>query len=132
METQNRYIPGVCNIDAKGRRRRATFGVIGIIITLAAWGLLQFSASVSAYWQVWLIVPAFVGFLGIWQAKFSFCVADAAKQQYEIAGKIGSVMNKEHIARDKKKATTIYFYSIGSAILLTASLFVISLIIKNF
>ena len=126
MKEAERYVPGVCNIDAKGRRKRAVGGVIGIAITISLWAYLNFLTSTSLYWQFLLVIPAFMGFTGIWQAKFSFCVKDAAKQQYEIAGTTEKVTNAEDIAKDKKKAIRIHTYSVSSALLLTGFLMVLS------
>ncbi len=128
MDNDEKYIPGVCNIDAGGRRKRAIFGIIVLVISIALWYYLQ-TLSVNL-WQLFVVIPLWLGFNGIWQARFSFCVGNASRHQYEINGKIEKVTDKDQIAQDKKKAMQINIYSIVSAILLTAVLFLISNLMK--
>jgi len=125
------YIPGVCNIDTKGRKIRATFGAISITITVVLWAILTITKNTAFYWNLLLALPAMAGFIGIWQANYSFCVADAAKHQHEIGRKPKKITNKDHIKKDKKKATKIYTYSLISTIILIKILNIIGALIKT-
>jgi hypothetical protein len=131
MDENTKYIPGVCNIDAKGRKMRLNFGLITIFVTIAISAYLTLGTFVSAYWQIVLILPLFMGFIGLWQSKFSFCVADAAKHQYEIGGKVGKVINDAAIAKDKRKAVKIYKYATMSAVFSAIILIIVNLLIKS-
>jgi hypothetical protein len=129
MSVIQKYVPGVCNIDSKGRKMRAAFGIVAIVISMSLSLFLQ-SWAISPYWQLLIVLPLWAGFNGLWQARYSFCVGNAAKQQFEIGGKIEKITGTEDIAKDKKKAMQINAYSLVSAILLSIALFAISSMLR--
>lgn len=129
MKESQEYVPGVCNIDFKGRKKRALFGSIIIIVSLFIW-LFLITFNISAYWQFLLVIPLWLGFNGLWQARLSFCVGNAARHQFEIRNKTVKITNDKNIAKDKRRAMQINMYSLACAILLTIVLFIISITLR--
>lgn len=77
------YEPGKCNIGPKERMLRLTMGMISI-----AFGMLLFALFVILDLPEWsvlfLIIPFFMGFIGIYQYFFRFCVSNALQKQYKM------------------------------------------------
>lgn len=77
------YEAGKCNIGPKERMMRLTMGMISIAI-----GMLLFAIFVVLNLPVWsvlfLIIPFFVGFIGVYQYFFRFCVNNAFQKQYNM------------------------------------------------
>ncbi|MDE1798088.1 MAG: hypothetical protein KGH63_01625 [Candidatus Micrarchaeota archaeon] len=113
-----RYVPGVCNIDAPARRKRAAFGLLMLALTLALWYCLRFVLGAGLILESVLFIPALLAFIGFWQAKLRFCMGDARKRIYEIGG-VGTVADEAFARRDAERARQIFFYATVSAIVLT-------------
>jgi len=128
MRDNSKYVPGVCNIDGEGRRRRAVFGIIVIVISVVLWVFLRMLRV--SLWQLLVVIPLWLGFNGIWQSTFSFCVGNASRHQFEIGGKVVKITDQKYIAKDKTTALRINLYSAASAAVLTIVLYVISILLK--
>ena len=129
MVEETKYVPGVCNIDRKGRRKRAIFGAIILALSLTVWFYL-FASKASQYLQLILFIPYLFAFSGIWQASLSFCVGNAARHQYEIGGKTVKITDDENIRQDRKKAAQVNLYSAVSALSLMVLLFLLQMLLK--
>lgn len=77
------YDPGSCNIGPKQRLKRMTVGIIWFVLSF-----ILFSITIIFQLPIWIFVPIFVinfmGFLGILQAVFKFCVVNAIIQKYDM------------------------------------------------
>ncbi len=77
------YEPGKCNIGPKERMLRLTIGMISI-----TFGVLLFAIFVILNLPEWtvffLIIPFFMGFIGVYQYFFRFCVNNAFKKQFKM------------------------------------------------
>lgn len=81
MESQYRYRGLVCNIGPGERRQRLIFGVVIIQLTIVAWALML-AFGLDPAWRLALIVPLWLGLMGIAQARYQVCVG------FDIIGKI--------------------------------------------
>lgn len=81
MESQYRYRGMVCNIGPGERRQRMIFGVVLIQLAILAWALLL-AFGLDQAWRLVLLIPLWLGFMGIGQAHYQICVG------FDFAGKI--------------------------------------------
>ena len=63
--------PMVCNLDARGDRRRAGVGVALTIVTLAVAAFVLLRRDLSPWWALAVLPPAYGAALGFLQAKAS-------------------------------------------------------------
>ena len=123
METQNKYIPGVCNIGDEEIKKRRRSGWGGLITTIILWGLFIWF-NIPHIWRLTLFIPAMMSATGFLQAYMHFCAyfGFASLFNFGDVGKTDSVQQAEFRAKDKKKAWRIVIYSvlIGVAISLIA------------
>jgi len=75
------YVPGKCNIGARGRAIRLTTGV-GIIAIFIGFDLLALG-SVSPVFRLFLFIPFYVGLLTALGGTMSFCVLHASRGTYD-------------------------------------------------
>jgi hypothetical protein len=88
-EMGEKYVPGKCNIGARGRVMRASTGAIVIAVVL--WiGLLGLT-GVLAVLRLILVLPFHVGLLAVLEAGMSFCVLHASRGTYDLHEKTGPV-----------------------------------------
>lgn len=73
MESQYRYRGLVCNIGPGERRQRMIFGVVIIQLSILAWALLL-AFGLDQLWRLLLMLPLWLGFMGIAQAHYQICV----------------------------------------------------------
>jgi len=76
------YVPGKCNIGAKGRAIRLATGG-GIIAVFAALDLLALG-SIYRIFRLILFIPFYVGLLAILEGSMSFCVLHARRGTYDL------------------------------------------------
>jgi len=123
----DKYIPGVCNIGPAERAKRRQSGYIGL---LAAVILLVTLLAIGAPrgWRLLLILPLAAAASGFLQNWFHFCLGFGFKGLYNVvnsAGTTDSVTQAEYRAKDKKKAASILWLSLGSAVVIGILLFLI-------
>ena len=110
----SQYIPGVCNIGPAEINARKRFGVIGLIVTVALWiGFAYF--HLSSPWFLLLFFPAIISATGFIQGFSHFCAGFGMKGLFNFGLTVGNtdtVSQAEFRAKDKKKATQIFVYSI--------------------
>jgi hypothetical protein len=75
------YVPGKCNIGARGRAIRLATGV-GIIAIFSGFDLLALG-SVSPVFRLFLFIPFYVGLLTALEGTMSFCVLHASRGTYD-------------------------------------------------
>src|SRR3989442_7970008 len=61
------YVPGKCNIGARGRAIRLTTG-LGILAVFIAFDLLALR-SVSSIFRLFLFIPLYIGLLTAWKEQ---------------------------------------------------------------
>jgi hypothetical protein len=131
METQNqipsvsqdKYIPGVCNIGTEEIRRRRNGALFFGAITAIEIILLRIF-DVSQIWRLTLFIPATSLGIGFQQWYLKFCVGFGLKGvfNFEEIGKTYSIEQKENLKKDRKKVRQMIWVGIGFG-LLTAILF---------
>ena len=120
MSTNDKYIPGVCNIGPAEINRRRRGGWFGLGLTILLW-LAFIVFHVSAPWRLTLFLPAFTGAEGFLQAAFHFCAGFGSRGLYNFGAEVGkteTVEQAEFRRKDQRKALLISLYSamIGIAV----------------
>lgn len=124
MQSQNQYIPGVCNIGRAEIRKRKQGGWIGLYITIILFGLLVYF-GMPPIWRLILFFPATMAAIGFLQAYMHFCAYFGMRGVFNFspdADRISTVEEAEFRARDRRKAWQIIIYSviIGAAVAVIA------------
>lgn len=79
----DQYIPGKCNIGREGKKRRMVFGVAVLSLTMFFFLISRSYFSKQAI--LLLAVPFSIGFMGIYQSLFSFCVNNGLRNVSEMS-----------------------------------------------
>lgn len=116
------YQPGVCNIGKDEIRQRYALAFMGLMISAAL------ISSILLYhlprWAlIVLFIPLVLGFEGLYQARFRFCAGFAAAGVYDVDGSKKKVTDQKDHSKDLQKAKIIHVYSIISAVLITAAVY---------
>lgn len=77
------YRPGVCNIGLKNRLGRLGFGVFFFALAWWCWELI-FVNSFPNVFRLFLFIPFYLGFLGIYEALFGFCVILSRQKRFDM------------------------------------------------
>jgi hypothetical protein len=122
-----KYQPGVCNIGKSEVRKRYAFAVVGFALTV-----LAVSAIVLLKWPKLTLLVSFIplamGFEGLYQGYFKFCAGFAAAGITDFKGSGGSrskVADASSHKKDLKKAKQIHLFTIISAIILVAVIYLV-------
>jgi hypothetical protein len=120
------YIPGKCNIGARGRAIRLATGATITAIFLAL-DLLALS-SVLPWFRLLLFAPFYVGFLTALEGTMSFCVLHASRGTYDFHeptgmafGKSGTkvdIIREDWKKIDRRKARTMHLEAVLGALVL--------------
>ena len=114
MQTENRYIPGVCNIGNSEVRRRKMAGWAGLAITVLLYGLLVLSDTPRSL-RLIIFIPAAMAAIGFLQARTHFCAYFGLRGVYNFSYEVGvteAVEQAEFRAQDMRKAWQIIIYSV--------------------
>lgn len=127
------YVPGKCNIGARGRAIRLATGA-GIIAVFITFDLLALG-TVSPVLRFLWFVPFYVGLLAILEGTMSFCVLHASRGTYDLHEPSGTAFGKSmtQVAveserwrkQDRRKARLMHLEAISGALVL-AGLFVLA------
>ena len=79
----NVYRPGVCNIGSVNRAFRFSYGFLFLAISAYLWVGFEVHGF-GTLPKLFLVFPLYVGFLGIYQAAFKFCVYHAKRRTYDM------------------------------------------------
>ncbi len=120
MNTNDKYIPGVCNIGPAEINRRRRGGWVGLGATILLW-LAFLVFRVPAPWRLLLFLPAFMSAEGFLQAAFHFCAGFGSRGLYNFGTEVGKTETVEQAdfrKKDQRKALLISLYSalIGIAV----------------
>ena len=114
MQTENRYIPGVCNIGDGEVKRRKLAGLAGLVITVLLYGLLVYSDAPRSL-RLIVFIPAVLAAIGFLQARTHFCAYFGMRGVYNFSYEVGvteAVEQAEFRAQDVRKAWQIIIYSV--------------------
>jgi len=116
------YVPGVCNLGRTEVRARWIAAGIGLVVTFVA--LLVFTVvAVPWYLKVLIFLPANLGFVGLLQAQFQFCVKYGFQGVFNVGSELGktdTVEQAEFRKKDQQKAIQIIVAGTTLSALLTA------------
>jgi hypothetical protein len=127
------YVPGKCNIGARGRAIRLATGV-GIISVFLGFDVLALG-SVSPVFRLFLFIPFYVGLLAALEGTMSFCVLHASRRTYDLREPTGmgfgtsgtkiEVASEEWKRLDRRKARQMHLEAVLGALVL-AGLFALA------
>jgi hypothetical protein len=86
------YVPGKCNIGARGRAIRLSTG-LGIIAVFIGFDILALG-SVSPVFRLLLLIPFYVGLLTVLEGTMSFCVLHASRGTYDLHEPSGTAFGR--------------------------------------
>jgi hypothetical protein len=123
-ETNNQYIPGVCNIGPAEIAMRKRLGWYGLILTIVLWALMVW-LGISSWWRLLLFIPVFFSANGFLQGFMHFCAGFGMRGVFNFGSEVGktdTVSQAEFRVKDRRKAQQIFLYAvlIGIAIVLIA------------
>ena len=113
MTTNDKYVPGECNIGPAEINRRRRSGWVGLGLTILLW-LAFWIFRVPAPWRLTLFFPAALGAEGFLQAAFHFCAGFGMQGVFNFGSELGkteSVEQADFRRKDQRKALLISLYS---------------------
>src|SRR5438132_8262242 len=124
------YVPGKCNIGARGRAIRLATG-LGIIAVFVGFDVLALRL-VFAPFRLLLVIPFYVGLLSALEGTMSFCVLHATKGTYDLHEPSGmafgrsrskvEVASEEWRRLDRRKARLMHLEAVLGALVLAGLL----------
>ena len=124
------YVPGKCNIGARGRAIRLATG-LGIIAVFIGFGLLALR-SVSPVFRLFLFIPLYVGLLTALEGTMSFCVLHASRGTYDLHEPSGMAFGRSETKMevgsdewrqlDRRKARLMHLEAVFGALVLAGLL----------
>src|SRR2546425_3869853 len=124
------YVPGKCNIGARGRAIRLATG-LGIIAVFIGFDLLALG-SVFPVFRLLLFLPFYVGLLTILEGSMSFCVLHASRGTYDLHEPSGMAFGRSETKMevgsdewrrlDRRKARLMHLEAVLGALLLAGLL----------
>ncbi len=130
MKMPPEYVPGKCNIGARGRAIRLATG-LGIIAVFIGFDILALG-SVTPLLRLVLFVPFYVGFLAALEGTMSFCVLHASRGTYDLHEPTGMAMGRSETKikvrsedwkrLDQRKAREMHLEAVLGALVLAGLL----------
>ncbi len=127
-----KYNPGKCNIGPKEIKKRYTFGIVGFIASAALF-IILYRLNAGYLFYLFEIIPILIGFIGIYQGYFRFCVANAYRGIYDLSdvgGGKGVIRDDISHREDLKHARIIIYYAVLSSILLGIIVTILVMVLK--
>lgn len=121
--SQQQYIPGVCNIGPAERRKRRMGGYLGLIVAIILLIVLIVIKAAWA-WRLFLVLPLAAAASGFLQDALHFCAGFGMKGLYNVinsAGVTDNVELEEYRKKDRRKALQILWLSLLIGVVLTAA-----------
>lgn len=119
--SNDRYIPGVCNIGPAEIRMRRTTGLFGLGVTVIMF-LLFYIVSVDPQLRLLIFIPAVIAASGFLQAQLHFCAKFGMSGLFNFGDDIrkqDSVDQAEYRRKDQRKAITVIAGSAAIALGIT-------------
>jgi hypothetical protein len=124
------YVPGRCNIGARGRAIRLATG-LGILAVFVALDVLALGSVFPAF-RLLLFVPFYVGLLAALEGTKSFCVLHASRGTYDLHEPTGmafgrsetkmEIGSEEWKRLDRRKARLMHLEAVLGAMVLAGLL----------
>jgi hypothetical protein len=124
------YVPGKCNIGARGRAIRLSTG-LGIIAVFIGFDILALG-SVSPVFRLLLLIPFYVGLLTVLEGTMSFCVLHASRGTYDLHEPSGTAFGRSETKMqvgseewrrvDRRKARLMHVEAVLGALVLAGLL----------
>jgi len=77
------YAPGICNIGMRNRLGRLAFGLLFFSFGVWSWTFLRVNYFHPVF-KLYLFIPFYLGFIGIYEAVFGFCVYHSFRRSYDM------------------------------------------------
>ncbi len=124
--SNEKYIPGTCNIGREEIKRRKAGGWAGLVLTVIAITLLLwFSAP---HWlRLVVFIPAVMGATGFIQAYNKFCVYFGFGHMFNLGevGKTDTIDQKEFRAKDRARAWQLLAYAFATGLIITVIVYLL-------
>jgi uncharacterized integral membrane protein len=127
VSSEQKYIPGVCNIGPAERAKRRQTGYVALLASIILMVTLV-AIGAPRGWRLLLILPLSVAAVGFLQDRLHFCIGFGFKGLYNVinsAGTTDSVSQAEYRAKDRKKAMSIVWLSLVSGIVIAVLCFLV-------
>ena len=125
-QTRDEYLPGVCNIDRKGRLIRGGGAFVGLVLVVIYNELWRTIFTHPVLYTAGLLILSTGTALSLIQAMVSFCVVDGFLGRTFIAGSKGKpvALSPENRAMDRKRALVIMGGALLAGIFFSAVLLI--------
>jgi hypothetical protein len=127
VSSEQKYIPGVCNIGPAERAKRRQTGYVALLASIILMVTLV-AIGAPRGWRLLLILPLSVAAVGFLQDRLHFCIGFGFKGLYNVinsAGTTDSVSQAEYRAKDRKKAMSIVWLSLVSGVVIAVLCFLV-------
>jgi hypothetical protein len=110
--SNEKYIPGTCNMGREEIKRRKAGGWAGLVLTVIAITLLLWF-SAPHWMRLAVFIPAVMGATGFIQAYNKFCVYFGFGHMFNLGevGKTDTIDQKEFRAKDRARAWQLLAYA---------------------
>lgn len=131
------YSAGKCNIGENEIAQRNRIGYFGLILTIIGFVVYVigiYTIKLEPVIGLGLFIPAFMGSIGLIQARNKFCAAYGLAKKYNVSSNLGVILHVEdvvHQKRDRNKALIIVIQSILIATVISLVSVIIGIIIYN-
>ncbi len=124
--SNEKYIPGACNMGREEIKRRKASGWTGLVLTaITLTLLLWFNAP---HWMRLIVfIPAVMGATGFIQAYNKFCVYFGLGHMFNLGevGKTDTIDQKEFRAKDRARAWQLLAYAFGTGLIITVIVYLL-------
>jgi len=93
VSTEQKYLPGSCNIGIEERERTKTFGLMGAILS-AGYPFIGYIFVLPVVLKLLVFFPVFIGIFCLWQYRKQFSAYFGLLGKYNF-GNIGQSVNVE-------------------------------------
>lgn len=127
VSSEQKYIPGVCNIGPAERAKRRQTGYVALLASIILMVTLV-AIGAPRGWRLLLILPLSAAAVGFLQDRLHFCIGFGFKGLYNVinsAGTTDSVSQAEYRAKDRKKAMSIVWLSLVSGVVIAVLCFLV-------
>lgn len=127
MSTNNRYIPGVCNIGPAEIRMRRVSGYVGLGITIVLL-VLFYLVPTNSLWRLVVFLPAVLAASGFLQAQLHFCARFGMSGLFNFGDDIRHHESVDQVAyrkKDQQKALTIIAGSVVIGLLVAGVAYIL-------
>jgi len=124
--SNEKYIPGTCNMGREEIKRRKASGWTGLVLTVIAITLLLWF-NAPHWMRLAVFIPAVMGATGFIQAYNKFCVYFGFGHMFNLGevGKTDTIDQKEFQAKDRARAWQLLAYAFGIGLIITVIVYLL-------